>query len=212
MRAEQRVVYGAQVGQAISNGIDIWTGSSETESTVMRMECEEVQAVENETINQRQLDETVCGSAKDPGNMHVFVKTVTGKTFTVNAGSTELILYLVEKIVKKDRMPMDQACLTHMGRCIHKSKKLRDYTIQNDDTLHTCYRVVGGAVNPDDLKAAFNRMESQMQQMQSVLVRSPARVEELIDTYAGQEEHIEQRRLRLHRRHQARANEANRAE
>ena len=80
------------------------------------------------------------------GNVHIFVKTLTGKTITLD--DVNLLLDTVNDVKIKIRetqgVPLDQQLLIHAGCTLENNKKLSCYSIYNESTLHMALNLRGG--------------------------------------------------------------------
>jgi ubiquitin len=73
--------------------------------------------------------------------MQIFVKTLDGKTMTLEVGADDSIQNIKKKIQAKQFIPEDQQRLVFSGKELTDDQTLGDYNIADESTLHLVIRM-----------------------------------------------------------------------
>ncbi|XP_058632699.1 polyubiquitin-like [Onychostoma macrolepis] len=80
----------------------------------------------------------------NPGPFQVFVKNLSGQSKTYDVDVNETVDQLQTKVYNKERVVKDQQGLVYNGKQLQSGKKLQDYNITKESTIHMTGRLRGG--------------------------------------------------------------------
>jgi ubiquitin C len=92
-----------------------------------------------------QLVLTLKGGGLDgEGSKQIFIKTLQGKTITLDVSDSDKIGDIKDKIRDIEGIPSDQQRLVFNGKQLEDGNTIADYGIQADSSIHLVLRLRGG--------------------------------------------------------------------
>ena len=113
-----------------------------------------------------------------PSRMQIFVKTLTGKTITLEAMHTCTIACFKKKIMEHEGIPIDQQRLVFAGMQLEDGHTLSYYNIQRESTIHLVLRL-RGMISTFTSNDTANPLVSYLMKTDAERLRTPVPLEAL---------------------------------
>jgi ubiquitin C len=81
------------------------------------------------------------GQTSGGGSKQIFIKTLSGKTITMDVCDSDTIESIKQKISEKEGIPVDQQRLVFSGKQLEDTHTISDYNIQADQSIHLVLRL-----------------------------------------------------------------------
>lgn len=144
----------AQVGSPIEE-LQLFLEGNELENGQILSEC----GIRDRSNLDLIISNLVHGRQEQRKTMHLFVKTLTGKTIIVDVDPSDNVQVIKDQICAKEGVPVPHQCLVIGGRILEDSVLLSECGVQNQSVLHLVLRVP----SQDPINVTVQRGETDFQ-------------------------------------------------
>jgi len=130
--------------QALLNAQAQLAGSIAPAAPKIESDCERAHRLKMARIDKERAFLAQHPPRDHSGNFVIFIKTLTGKTITIQSSPSEYVGNVKLAIEAREGIPYDQGVLIFAGRQLEAEHTLSDYNIQVESTLHLVLQLRGG--------------------------------------------------------------------
>jgi ubiquitin C len=142
---QQRLIF---AGMQLEDGRTLWSYNIQRESSLHLL---------LQLTHRLRTDDPPPDDASCP--MHIFIKTLTGKTITLDVTLASTIEEVKEKIQEQEGIPPDQQRLMFAVRLLEDARTLSQYNIRHGSTLHLLRYRTSGSMPPVEQAGAMQMVE-----------------------------------------------------
>ncbi|CEM30206.1 unnamed protein product [Vitrella brassicaformis CCMP3155] len=129
--------------------------------------------------------------AEERGAMQIFVKTLTGRTFTMRCDPDESVSAVKLKLQLTSGAPADQQRLMFAGSQLKDDRILEDYKIPREAVLQLVLRLRGGMFHATSGRHGFEASSGVSAEEEAVLAGMEWHGESLVVAWGGSEEMLQ---------------------